>query len=177
MKFKVILASLFVFGNAQAQEPLSTRPSLPGGASSLQESFEDWLVLCNVAGNAKQCAVNQVQTDTKSGQRILAVEMMPTSTGGTSGNIVMPFGLDLASGLSFVVDGAGAPKPLAFKTCLPSGCIVPAVFDKATLSALKAGKQLRLTGRSADDPTKPVNLTVSLKGLGPALDRVAGILK
>ncbi len=36
-------------------------PTLPGGASSLQETYQDWHVACQVADNAKRCVLVQQQ--------------------------------------------------------------------------------------------------------------------
>src|SRR5215207_3100437 len=54
--------------------PVSTS-QLPGGATSLQETYSDWIVRCSASGGLKICALSQQQTDSKSGHRILAVEV------------------------------------------------------------------------------------------------------
>lgn len=181
LKTSLSLAFALLVSAAQAQtpaqEPAPAKSPLPGGASSIQESYEDWRVLCNVVNNAKRCAVQQVQSDTKTGQRVLMIELNPTADGGTTGNLVMPFGLQFDAGVSLALDAGTSGKPLNYKTCIPAGCLVPLALDANTITALKAGKQLKLTAKSVDDSAKPLVFTVSLKGFGPALDRAAAILK
>lgn len=184
------LAFVLMAGAAQAQDtpqdtpqvtPQNTPPAapspLPGGASSIQESYDDWVVICGVANNAKQCTIQQVQSNTKTGQRVLAVELAPAADGGAAGNLVMPFGLQFDAGVSLALDAGANGKPLTFKTCIPAGCLVPITLDANTITALKAGKQLKLTAKSIDEAAKPLVFTVSLKGLGSALDRAAAIAK
>lgn len=177
LKTSLSLAFALLVSAAQAQDAVPAKSPLPGGASSIQESYEDWRVLCNVVNNAKRCAVQQVQSDTKTGQRLLMVELNPTADGGTTGNLVLPFGLQFDAGVSLALDAGISGKPLNYKTCIPAGCLVPLALDANTITALKAGKQLKLTAKSVDDSVKPLVFTVSLKGFGPALDRAATILK
>jgi len=49
-------------------------PSLPGGASSLQETFGDWRVACWVTDASRNCALSQQQAR-QNGQRVLAIEL------------------------------------------------------------------------------------------------------
>ncbi len=49
-------------------------PSLPGGASSLQESYRDWRVTCRIAEATKRCALSQQQAR-QDGQRVLAIKL------------------------------------------------------------------------------------------------------
>lgn len=182
LKTSLSLAFVLLAGVAQAQvtQPQDAAPAkspLPGGASSIQESYEDWRVNCNVVNNAKQCAIQQIQTDAKSGQRVLMVELSPGTDGGTTGSLVMPFGLQFDAGVALALDAGANGKPLSFKTCLPAGCLVSITLDASTVTALKTGKQLKLTAKSVDDNVKPLVFSVSLKGFGPAIDRAATILK
>jgi invasion protein IalB len=77
--------------SASAQEN-----TLPGGASSLQETYQDW-------GLARQstpkvvCAVSQQQSQ-QNGQRVLAIELRRGETDAVAGNLVLPFGLLLDAG-------------------------------------------------------------------------------
>ena len=47
--------------------------TLPGGASSLQENFGDWTVLCALPGGRKTCSLSQSQSDAQSRQRIVCL--------------------------------------------------------------------------------------------------------
>ncbi|MDQ0396107.1 invasion associated locus B family protein [Labrys monachus] len=174
-KSSLILALLVLAAIPQARADDAAKSSLPGGASSLQESYQDWRVVCGLKGQTKVCAMQQQEVDGKSGKRVLAVELSPTAD-GTTGFLMMPFGLALDAGVSLALDGGPSGQPLPFKTCLPSGCVVQLVFNAATVSALKNGKQLKLSAK-ASDGGKVTVFAVSLKGFGPAFDRTAELLR
>ena len=161
----------------QSQTPATVPSPLPGGASSIQETYEDWRVFCSAPNNVKQCTLQQVLSDSKTGQRVLAVELSPTADGGTAGNLVMPFGLLFSAGVSFALDQNPSGQALPFQTCIPAGCLVPLSLDAHTIGALRNGAQLKLNAKSVDAKAKPLVFTVSLKGFGAALDRAVAIMK
>ncbi len=148
---------------------------LPGGASSLQESFEDWTVVCALPGGHKTCSLSQTQTNQKTQQRVLAMELTAGDKGMAAGVLAMPFGLSLEKGLALQIGDETATTTLTFQTCLPVGCIVPLKFDDAMLTKLRGAKQIKLTAYAADTG-QPVVFNVSLKGFGPALARVRSLI-
>ncbi len=159
----VALASLPI--PAFAQEAGST---LPGGASSLQETYQDWSLGCQGTPTIA-CAISQQQTQ-QNGQRILAIELRNGEDDAVSGNLVLPFGLQLETGATLQIDDGPQREPLRFFTCLPAGCLVPVSFDAKTVAALRIGTALRVKVQGMD--RKDVALSISLKGLAPALDRL-----
>jgi invasion protein IalB len=148
---------------------------LPGGATSLRETYQDWAVACAARDKAKYCSFSQQQNQ-KNGPMVLAVELVPTAAGGVSGTLVLPFGLLLAPGVRYQIDDGAPSGPLPFRTCVPAGCVVPLAFDAAMVKALRAGKALKLTVVRSDN-NEPLALAVSLDGFGPALDRTSALLK
>src|SRR5262245_65857169 len=104
---------------------------LPGGASSLQETYQDWSLACQ-GGESVVCAVSQEQTQ-QNGQRVLAIELRRSKGGALAGNLALPFGLLLDAGATLQIDDGAAFEPLRFETCLPSGCLVPLAFDTAAI--------------------------------------------
>lgn len=153
---------------AVAQDAAST---LPGGASSLQETYQDWSLACQGTPKAV-CAVSQQQTQ-QNGQRLLAMELGKSADGGVSGNLVLPFGLLLDVGATLQVDDGQPRAPLRFVTCLPGGCLVPLSFDAKTVAALRAGTALKIKVKAIDQ--KEMTFAVSLKGLAAALDRLKAL--
>ena len=150
--------------------------TLPGGASSVQEVYQDWQVICVQAEAAKpSCTFSQTQSK-ENGQRILAIELT-SPDGGTNmlGNLVLPFGLLLDAGAGLQVDEGKTSEPRRFSTCIPSGCIVPLAFDAATASALRKGQKLNIHARVADG-NRDMVFPISLKGFAPALDRTIQLL-
>ena len=149
--------------------------ALPGGASSLQESFEDWTVVCALPGGHKVCSLSQTQANQQTQQRVLAVELTAGNDGSLTGVLAMPFGLALEKGVTLTIGDATAGLTLPFQTCLPVGCIVPLRLDTPTLAQMRAAKQIKLTAHAADTP-QPVSFSISLKGFAPAMDRVKTLL-
>lgn len=158
-------------GGAFAQQPAT----LPGGASSLRETFQDWIVAC-VQNETKRCALSQQQTQEK-GQRVLGIEIQASPDGKTAtGILVLPFGLALDAGVTLQIDDQPAQAPLRFSTCLSGGCLVPLNFDDAFLSALRTGETLKTTAKAADSG-QAISLSVSLKGFSVGFDRVTELVQ
>ncbi|MDR2214000.1 MAG: invasion associated locus B family protein [Pseudomonadales bacterium] len=151
---------------------------LPGGATSLRESHGDWTVACAVTsaeGNTSTaCTLSQEQTVTSTGQRVLAIELLPAGQ-GAEGTLVLPFGLMLARGASLQVDEEAAITQVAFRTCLPIGCIVPLSIDAKMLAALRKGLALKIGVTGEGDAAVP--LSVSLAGFSSAFDRVTALMR
>ena len=159
--------SIPALGEVTAQE----EAALPGGASSLQEAYQDWLVSC-VQENGKRCALSQRRTQ-QNGPQILAIELVPAGDDGTAtGTLVLPFELDLDAGVTLQVDDSPPSAPLRFSTCVAGGCLVPLSLDAALLDRLRAGEALKVRSKAADSD-RAVPLSISLKGFGAAVDRWA----
>jgi invasion protein IalB len=150
---------------AVAQEPL-----LPGGASSLTETYQDWTVTCQISDGAKICAMSQQQTR-QDGQRILTMELRNSDDGVASGVLLLPFGLALDAGVKLQVKDGPSLPPLPFSTCLPVGCVVPLKLDADTIAAFRGGTSLSIAAR-AHDSNQEVALSLSLSGFTAALDRL-----
>jgi invasion protein IalB len=146
--------------------------SLPGGASSLSETYGNWRVTCVQQGNGKRCALSQVQTQ-KNGQRVLAIELNAPAGNTISGTLILPFGLALDSGIAFQIGEKPAMQPIRFRTCLPAGCVVNVTFDASTVIALRTGTVPKV--KAIADGGEAAPFSISLQGFGTALDRV-GVL-
>ncbi|MBN8944668.1 MAG: invasion associated locus B family protein [Rhizobiales bacterium] len=159
---------------AAAAGQAAAAPSLPGGASSLQEAHGDWVVGCAVQGNAKRCGLTQEQTNQQTRQRVLAMEL--TLAGDRiEGVLLLPFGLVLDQGVVLQIDELPQGQALRFRTCLPAGCVVPVSFDARQTAALRAGTALK--AKVLPEGGQATVLTISLKGLGSGLDRSAALAR
>lgn len=166
---------------AQAAKPASAKPAsaksdgaLPGGASALTETYDDWVVSCALPEGRRVCALSQVQTNPQNQQRMLTFEVANVDAKGVSGTMALPFGLSLSQGVRVQID-EGTPSPaLPFQVCVPAGCLVPFTLDGDSLARLRTGKQVKITGQAAETG-KPVTLSVSLKGLAPGLARLQAL--
>lgn len=154
---------------------LAQASGLPGNASNLRESHGDWEVVCSAAEQAVQCVMLQTQVRSENGQRVLSMEL---TRGGndaaTRGALVLPFGLDLASGVSYRLDEESTGTVQPFRTCLPVGCVVDVAFDAETVAALRAGSALDVV--TALDGGQETVFTISLQGFAGAHDRIAELL-
>jgi len=164
-----------LFAGAVFMASSAAAAPLPGGAGSLVETFQDWVVACQSQDTTTTCALRQVQTNTQNNQTILTVEFRNAAGGKLEGTLVMPFGLALTKGVTLKVDET-AIGALGFSTCVPQGCLVPMGLDAAQVTKLKAGTALNI-GATALSPAQPLTLKVSLKGFPTALSRVLELTK
>lgn len=149
---------------------------LPGGASSLTESYDDWSVVCQMQNNAPACAVRQVQAKSQTNQHVLTAEITKAPDGKYRGGLLLPLGLALAPGAQLKIDDAALGATQPFSVCVQQGCLVPLAFETEAVNKLKAGKTLTVTVGVLGQ-TEPVVFTISLKGLSSALNRVADLTK
>ncbi|WP_079212641.1 invasion associated locus B family protein [Brucella pituitosa] len=165
----------FAIGFATICSLPATAAPLPGGASTLQETYQDWTVSCQSEKDDTICAIRQDQNSTQTRQRVLTAELRSGSGGKVEGVLLMPFGLDLAKGAALKIDEAEGPH-LTFSTCLPQGCLAPVSFDAKQVTALKTGTNLNVSA-TALSPSQAVAFKISLKGYGAALDRIIALTK
>ncbi|MFT4054646.1 MAG: invasion associated locus B family protein [Novosphingobium sp.] len=157
------MAAVFLTsGMANAIEPSLAPP---------HERFGDWEVVCTKVEKANRCSAVQRQMTTASSgssiQRVLTVELV-SSPDGVVGSMLTPFGVDLPSGVVLKLGRSGPPLP--FKTCLPTGCVVPLQFGQEAVGIMRKELLLHVSFVTAGDGRR-IDLPVSLKGLGQALDR------
>ena len=81
----------------------------------------------------------------------------------------------LAKGAVLKVDDKLTSPPEPFETCLPSGCIVPLSIGKDWLNAMRSGTELAVSAVAVNG--QDAKFSISLKGLGPALDGIADLTK
>ena len=146
--------------------------TLPGGASALQETYDDWQVACGQQGNVKRCAMVQQQISKENRQRVLDIELWPAGD-KLQGALMLPFGLALDQGVTLQVDDGTPGQPLHFRTCLPGGCVVPLSFDARSLAPLLHGTVLKVKAVVDGGGIAPFN--ISLKGFSGAYNRALAL--
>ncbi|EKF61570.1 invasion associated locus B family protein [Agrobacterium albertimagni AOL15] len=144
---------------------------LPGGASSLVETHEDWSVACQASGEVTSCVVRQVQSNNQTQQVVLTAEIAKTPDGKFAGALMLPLGLSLAPGVQLKIGDVplGATRP--FSLCVQQGCLVPLDVTEDVIAKLRAGSALNITV-TAGASAQPVHFAVSLKGFSKALNRI-----
>jgi invasion protein IalB len=149
--------------------------TLPGGATSLQETHDDWVVACSVVNDKKRCEFSQALGNKQTGKRILSIEFQPAGA-NIHGIILAPFGLRLADGVVLKVDDKPILGKLAFTTCVEAGCIVPVEVDAKTASVIASGNQMTFNAVNGGSG-QAVTLNISLKGFTAARQRAAQLMR
>lgn len=167
---KLLVATLLCAAMTAAllSPALAQQAALPNGASSLQETYQDWQLSCAVRDNARACAILQDQSQ-QNGQRLLAVELGMRSDGAVA-TLLLPFGILLDPGIAPQIDDQPPLSALRFRTCLPTGCVAVFPIDTETLRKLRTGSVLRLKVTTAAQTA--LTFSVSLRGLAAAIDRL-----
>ncbi|MCE2563116.1 invasion associated locus B family protein [Komagataeibacter sp. FNDCF1] len=147
---------------------------LPGGATSINETYQDWRVICQQADKRAGCIMVQQVIDQKTRKTVMNMELS-TDRQGLRGIVLLPFGLDLGKGIALKVDNTVLGQPIAFRTCLPAGCIAPLSFDVSALSHLQASKTMQIAAVSVRGQN--IAFPVSLNGFFNAFGRIKAISK
>ncbi|MBY4639449.1 invasion associated locus B family protein [Gluconacetobacter entanii] len=147
----------------------SSEHILPGGASSLNETYQDWRVVCQQQATGSRCAIVLQEFNSKTRQRILSVELTPHGS-QMQGVTVLPFGAALSKGVSLIADDRTIGSGLTFSTCVPAGCLVPLNLDQRQLGDLESAKkvEVKFSAVSGQD----INIPLSNKGLDKAVRRL-----
>lgn len=162
----IVSALLFAMPAGQAFS------AMPEGASSINETYQDWRVTCISNEGIDRCAMIHNQVAKDSGQRVMTVELSLPEADKIQGVVIMPFGLALAQGVTLTIDGASEGKTFGFSTCLPQGCLVPIEFDSAMIDKLKNGGALNVIAQPIDGSDK-ISITASLKGFTAGFKRLS----
>lgn len=171
--FTGILAGALGAGSALSAQ---TAAQLPNGATSINETFGDWIVDCRINEGVKQCILLQSQGNAQTRQRTFEIQLHAPKDGKTEGTVLMPFGLKLDSGAVLTLDDKDLGQPLRFSTCMPQGCLMPVSFPAATLESLKKGKVLQIAALS-NSTGEVVPFKVSLEGFATGNARVIELSK
>jgi invasion protein IalB len=152
-------------------QPAAATARLPNGASAVNEVYGDWTVDCRITDGQKLCVLSQSQGDSRTNQRVFAIELRPPKDGRAEGTILMPFGLKLDNGAVLKLDEKDLGQGLRFSTCVPAGCLLPISFPTVATDAMKGGKTLTAAALNLSNGDV-VSFNIALNGFGPALDRL-----
>jgi invasion protein IalB len=150
--------------------------ALPNGASSINETYGDWVVDCRLNDGQKLCLLLQIQANTQTRQRIFEIHLNMPKDGKTEGTVLMPFGLKLDSGALLTLDDKDLGQSLRFSTCTPQGCLLPVSFTTANIDSMKKAKTLGVASLNLSNG-EVVAFKVSLEGFAAAIARVAELGK
>jgi invasion protein IalB len=133
------------------------------------ETFGNWTAKCEASKDGKEggCFIYQNLVLREGGQRVLqvAIGYVPNSNEPIA-LLSLPLGISLPPGVSIELK---QDKPLRFQVerCEPNGCRAGVKLKKRFVDELVTGQEL--TVRFHDAQRQPIEVPVSLKGLGDGL--------
>ena len=161
--------------------PVAAQDAPPPSAFS--ETHGAWILRCVAdaedGDSARRCAMEQrfIWRDPETGRESPLLTVTLTPAPGEDGvatleaTVTTPFGLLFAPGLRLSADDA-APATLAFRFCLPDGCLAQARLAPETLWSFRAGVTLRIVADPASGD-RPFHVEGSLDGFSAAYARLA----
>ncbi|MEO9458795.1 MAG: invasion associated locus B family protein [Lentilitoribacter sp.] len=166
---KVISNSL-----AQSTQDRINKITLPGGATSLNETHGDWTVSCGKGQTQiTLCAMSQQLFNPENKQRVMAIELTMTKQSILSGTMVLPFGIKLSEGILLSIDEGDVQTKVPFSTCLPVGCLAPLSFNTKMIDAFRAGSIVSIALKTMEGTQLQIEL--SLDGFSSAHNRIIAL--
>jgi invasion protein IalB len=143
--------------------------ALANGAAAAQE-VAAWRVECTGDGKTLDCRAVQQLFQRETRQLVIAVLMRkaPDPRAALMA-IQLPLGLNLTEPVQLKVDN-GPVERYPIQTCTNIGCIVATTAPERLVTAMRAGKELKVAFQDAN--RKPVELALPLLGFGLAFDKV-----
>ncbi len=182
--FVIVLAALIAsgpIGSTHAQQPAKSKapakpeqtapnsPAPPAAAPADNASAANappppgWIARCASASRDAplECAIEQNAVLPRTGQLVIAVNIrVPADTHTPSALIQLPLGLNIPNGAKLQVDD-GKVTDLQIQTCEARGCYAGTAIAPDLLSAMKAGKQLKVSFQNLNKETLTVPLPLA----------------
>ena len=119
---------------------------------------------------ALECTIEQNAILTKTGQvLVLVVIRVPGDTRAPVAFVQLPLGLNLQTGAKFQVDD-GKVVDLPIQTCENRGCYASTAVTPELLTALKSGKQLKVSFQDLAKET--ITIPMPLNDFAAAYDKI-----
>ena len=155
--------------------PPAAVPSAPAAADQGSASAPPqpgWAARCSsVSRDAPlECAIEQTAVLSKTGQLIVLLNIrVPSDTRAPVALVQLPLGLNLPAGTKIQIDD-GKAIDLQIQTCESRGCYASTPVAPDMLTALKAGKQLKLSFQTMTKET--VTIPMPLGDFAAAYDKI-----
>ena len=166
-----ILAQQAPKSKGQAQVAPGPAPS-PSGTPAPPPASPGWAARCSSASRDAplECAIEQNAIFTKTGQVVvLVVIRVPGDTRAPLAFVQLPLGINLPAGAKFQVD-EGTAIDLPIQTCENRGCYASAPVTPELLTALKSGKQLKVSFHDLGKET--ITVPMPLNDFAAAYDKI-----
>jgi invasion protein IalB len=150
-----------------------TAPAAPPAAeTSPGPPLPGWAARCNSASRDAplECAIEQTAVLSKTGQLIVLVNIrVPSDTHTPVALVQLPLGLNLPAGAKLQVDD-GKTNDLQIQTCENRGCYASLPITSEMLTALKTGKQLKVSFQNLTKET--IAIPMPLADFAAAYDKI-----
>ena len=146
-----------------APAPAAAPADTANGAPQNTPPPPGWIARCASASRDAplECAVEQNAVLPRTGQLVIAVNIrVPADTHTPSALIQLPLGLNIPAGAKLQVDD-GKTVDLQIQTCEARGCYTGTAIAPDLLSAMKSGKQLKISFQNLSKETLTVPLPLA----------------
>jgi invasion protein IalB len=142
------------------------------GGAAAQNGVAAWRVECTGDGKSLDCRAVQQLVHRETHQSLVLVMVRGSKDPkGASITIVLPLGLNLTEPVQIRVDN-GKPERERIQTCTNTGCFVAMNANASLVSAMRNGRQLKVSVQDAN--RKPVEMSLPLLGFSLAFDKARG---
>lgn len=160
-------------GSIAAPKPADA--SAKPAASGETKAFGDWSVRCSSADSAAPCEMIEIRVAKKTGQRVLAVQLVYVPARDATIMIVaVPLGVALQNGVVLATDTFTSPV-MHFVRCDTQGCYAQLMVPADTIGALGRATKAQIQIVFVDG--RKINLPFSLDGFTGAHSALVDLAK
>ncbi|SPH17890.1 hypothetical protein DEA8626_01418 [Defluviimonas aquaemixtae] len=145
----------------------ATTPADGMGEPYVAETHGDWQLRCvRTDDGSDPCQLYQLLKDRESGQPISEISILALPEGGEAAagaTVITPLETLLTQQLNITVDG-GQTKRYPFTFCTEVGCVARVGFTAEDLAGFRKGKVAVISVVPVADPTRTVDVDISLAG-------------
>jgi invasion protein IalB len=154
---------------AVAKEPAANEPYV-------KESFGDWQLRCVKAEEGPEpCQLYQLLEDKETGNPIMEITLLALPEGGDAvagATVIVPLETLLTQKLNVTID-SGKTKRFDFTFCAEVGCVARMGLTEDDLNAFRKGNVATLTVVPVADPSRTVDVELSLSGFTAGFEAVS----
>ena len=159
---------------SQPTAPSAAAPAAPAAADQGGNAPQQpgWAARCSSASRDAplECAIEQTAVLSKTGQLIVLLNIrVPSDTRAPVALAQLPLGLNLPAGAKIQIDD-GKTIDLQIQTCESRGCYASTPVAPDMLTALKSGKQLKLSFQTMTKET--ITIPMPLGDFAAAYDKI-----
>ncbi|WP_347309855.1 invasion associated locus B family protein [Defluviimonas sp. SAOS-178_SWC] len=145
------------------------------GEPYVAETFDAWQLRCvRTEDGSDPCQLYQLLKDKETDKPISEISIVALPDGGEAvagATVITPLETLLTQQLNITVDG-GATKRYPFTFCADVGCVARVGFTTEDIDSFRKGKIARISVVPVADPTRTVDVDISLKGFTAGFEAV-----